>query len=202
MRIALVNMKGGVGKTYSAVYLAAGLARRGRTLLVDADPQGSALEWSQSAHEVGGEFGFPVVAMPVRDLHRRMKHFVGDFEHLVVDTPPGHESIVRSAVAAVEAVVVPVPPTLMDLNRLSPTLELLSEVSEMNDVSVYAALTRVRRGTRSARMTRATLEEMGLRVLGADVPLLESFAMGFGLAPEDLGEYEQILEEILESEGV
>ena len=43
MRLAVINLKGGTGKTTSAVYLAAALARRGRTLLVDADPQGSAL---------------------------------------------------------------------------------------------------------------------------------------------------------------
>jgi chromosome partitioning protein len=45
MRIALVNQKGGVGKSTSAVYLAAGLARQGRTLLVDADPQQTVLSW-------------------------------------------------------------------------------------------------------------------------------------------------------------
>jgi chromosome partitioning protein len=45
MRIALVNQKGGVGKSTSAVYLAAGLARYGRTLLVDSDPQQTALTW-------------------------------------------------------------------------------------------------------------------------------------------------------------
>ena len=41
-------LKGGVGKTITAVYLAAGLHRIGCTLLVDADPQQSALLWSQS----------------------------------------------------------------------------------------------------------------------------------------------------------
>jgi chromosome partitioning protein len=46
MRVALINEKGGVGKSTTAVYLACGLAARGRTLLVDADPQQTVLAWS------------------------------------------------------------------------------------------------------------------------------------------------------------
>ena len=46
MRLAITNLKGGTGKTTTAVYLAAGFGRHGRTLLVDADPQGSATEWT------------------------------------------------------------------------------------------------------------------------------------------------------------
>ena len=197
MRIGICNLKGGTGKTMSSVYLAAGLARRGRTLLVDADPQGSALSWSEAAASAGSEFGFPVVALPVKDLHRRVRHFAADYEHVVVDTPPGHAAIVRSAVLAVEAVMIPVQPSLMDLDRLAPTLELLAEVSGVNDVSVYAVMTRVRRGTRSVGATREVLErDMGLEVLDTEVPLKESFGLNFGLEPGELGEYEGVLNEI------
>ncbi|MGA2835111.1 MAG: ParA family protein [Acidimicrobiales bacterium] len=46
MRLAITNPKGGTGKTTTAVHLAAGLGMRGRTLLIDADPQESATEWA------------------------------------------------------------------------------------------------------------------------------------------------------------
>ncbi len=200
MRITVCNLKGGTGKTMSSVYLAAGLSRRGRTLAVDADPQGSLLSWSEEAAAAGAEFEFPVVALPVKDLHRRARHFIADYEHVVVDTPPGHQAIVRSAVLAAEAVLIPVQPSLMDLDRLRPTVELLAELAEINDVSVYAVMTRVRRGTRSARETRTVLEDMGLEVLSAEVPLREVFGMSFGLEPGPLMEYEEVLGEIAATE--
>jgi chromosome partitioning protein len=109
---------------------------------------------------------------------------------------------VRSAVLAAEAVVIPVQPSLMDLDRLRPTVELLAELAEINDVSVYAVMTRVRRGTRSARETRTVLEDMGLEVLSTEVPLREAFGMSFGLEPGPLMEYEEVLGEIAATEEV
>lgn len=192
MRVAVVNLKGGTGKTTTAVYLAAGLARKERTLLVDSDPQGSALSWSESAEE----FPFPVIGLPVRDLHRRIKQLAPDYAHVVVDTPPGEISVVRSALLAVEVVVLPIQPSMLDLDRLRPTLELLAEVESINPALVYVLLTRVRRGTRSARAARQILDELGMSVLTAEVPLMESYAGSFGIVPNDLKEYREALDEL------
>lgn len=192
MRVAVVNLKGGTGKTTTAVHLAAGFSRLGKTLLVDADPQGSALSWSEQAG-----LAFPVVALPVRDLHRRLPQLADGYTHLVLDTPPGDPAIVRSALMASEVALLPIPPSLMDLDRLRPTLELLAEVEPLNTLSVQVLLTRVRRGTKSAKAAREVLAELGLPVLEAEIPLREGYAAAFGLSPEDLGEYEVALDELL-----
>ena len=193
MRLAVLNLKGGTGKTTSAVFLAAGLHADGPTLLVDADPQGSALSWSEAA----GGFEFPVVALPVRDLHRRLPQLARGYRHLVIDTPPGDAGIVRSALLAADLALLPIPPSLMDLDRLMPTLELLSEVEPLNPVRVLVLLTRVRRNTRSARAAREALAELGMPVMETEIPLREAYAAAFGLPVEKLHEYEHATRELL-----
>ena len=193
MRLAVLNLKGGTGKTTSAVFLASGLHADGPTLLVDADPQGSALSWSEAA----GGFEFPVVALPVRDLHRRVPQLAGGYRHVVIDTPPGDAGIVRGALLAADLALLPIPPSLMDLDRLMPTLELLSEVEPLNPVRVLVLLTRVRRNTRSARAAREALAELGMPVMETEIPLREAYAAAFGLPVEKLHEYEHATRELL-----
>lgn len=117
MRLAITNLKGGTGKTTSAVHLASGLGRRGRTLLIDADPQGSATEW---ATLIGEECPFALRTDSEPDLHRRLQDIARGFEHVVIDTPPGHDSIVRSTILAATDILIPLAPSLMDVNRLRP----------------------------------------------------------------------------------
>jgi len=190
MRLAVVNVEGGTGKTTSAVYLAAALARRGKTLLVDADPQGSALSW-------GDHLPFTVAALPVKSLHRQLPELSQGFVHVVVDTPPGDLGVVRSAALVAEIVLIPIPPSLMDMDRLRPTLELLAEVEPLNPMRIAMLLTRVRRGTRSATAARQMLKELELPVLDTEVPLREAYATSFGVSPAELGEYEGVLAELL-----
>ena len=58
--ISIVNTKGGVGKTTTAVYLATALAAQYRVILLDADPQGSATSWATDAFEAGDQLDFEV----------------------------------------------------------------------------------------------------------------------------------------------
>jgi chromosome partitioning protein len=191
MRIAIVGTKGGVGKSTTAVYLATALHRQGTTLLIDADPQGSALAWSTG-------LPFQVVSLPVRDLHRRVPELAANYEHLVIDTPPGDTAISRGAVLSVPLVIVPVSATGLDISRLEPTWLLLQELEASHPLGLAASvlLTKVRAGTRSQREAREVLTELGYPVLETEINLAESYAATFGTVPADLGRYDDLLGEL------
>lgn len=197
MKIAVANLKGGASKTTTAMFLAASLARSGaQVLLIDADPQGSALGWSEEVGLGTGEsLPFTVISLPVRDLPKRLVQQTG-YDHIIVDTPPGYPDIVRSALLAVETVIIPLSPATVEVARLSSTLALLQEVEAQNEVGFVVLLTRVRKGTNSAKQARATLEGLGYPVLDTEIPLKEQFGNSYGLIPDSGTEYDAIFGEL------
>jgi chromosome partitioning protein len=198
MRTAVVNLKGGTAKSTTAMFLAAACARRGRTLLVDCDPQGSALTWAEDAEADGGELGFNVVSIPTRDVKKRVDRLAGDYEHVVLDTPPGELDIVRAALHAAEVALVAISPSDMDINRFRPTLELVAEVESVTDLEYRVLLTMVRRISREGRDARAAMEALELPVLATEIPFLGVYRSAFGETIEDLGDYERVAAELLE----
>jgi chromosome partitioning protein len=194
MRLAFVSGKGGTGKTTSSVFMAAALHRQGRTLAIDADPQGSLQAWSAK-----GELPFTVVSMPTAHIHRQIKDLAADYDHVVIDTPPGDMAITRSAILAVPLVIVPVSATGLDIDRLRPTWEALADLEPTHPLglAVGIMLTKVRRGTRSRREAREVLLELGYPILDTEIPLAEyPYAVGFGSLPLDFGAYDDLLMEL------
>lgn len=139
---------------------------------------------------------------PYPNLERRLHALAEGFQHVVLDTPPGHITIVQAAVASVSVVIVPVEPYLMDLDRLAPTIDLMTRATSHNNPDVFVLLTRVRAGTRSARGAREVLEARGLPVLNTEIPLLEAYGWGYGLVPPEGHAYGALLDELLSSPAV
>jgi chromosome partitioning protein len=189
MNIVVSNVKGGVGKTTTAVYLAASAARRGLgpVRLVDADPQGSTAEW----YDTDPFEGVDLVEGPsVRTVTKAMAQEDGV---VVVDTPPGEGTIVRAALARADAVVIPTRAGGVEPNRVVATLEMTPSNTPAGVVICSARL-----GTNDLEATVAWWTELKVPVWGI-IPERVSIAAGpsASLAGDGFEHYAKVLRKAL-----
>ena len=197
LSVALLNLKPGTGKTTSAVWLAHIFAQTGRTvLLVDADPSGSALEWSAlSAMDPGLPptlaFPFRMVALPSRSLHQLVAEIAHPDDVVIIDAPQleDHAGIARSAMRYVDEILIPCAPSPIEINRTTPVREEISEVEAVRDRPARAAvlLNRCISRAHSTASARGALEGLGYDVLRTAVPRLEVYAQSFGMPVPETG---------------
>lgn len=171
MIVALLNQKGGVGKTTLALHLAGEWARTGsRVTLIDADPQGSALDWSQQRAREGCPWLFGVVGLARDTLHREAPELARDVDHVVIDGPPRVAGLMRSALLATDLVLIPVQPSPFDGWASAEMLALLTEARIYRpELAARFVLNRCGARTVIARETAETLADHDPPLLAATI---------------------------------
>lgn len=165
--IAVINQKGGAGKTTLAMNLAAGLSRRGDTLVMDLDPQGSSRQWASMGNEP-----FPAAVEQLRGedwdartLHQNYKAYA----HMVLDCPPSVESHASmQALRACDVALIPVLPSPIDLWASLRLPQELEEARKVNPkLKAYLVLNQLEPHSALSAAMHDALTEFGVPVLNA-----------------------------------
>jgi chromosome partitioning protein len=204
MIISLVNQKGGVGKTTVAINLAAGLVRHNRsTLLIDADPQGSVVQWQS----VENNHLFEVRHIPGPIEKADVEPVKDAYDYILIDAPPAFGEITISVLGVCDAAVIPVTPSPLDMWSCRSTLEMIENSNRAaRRLPVKLLINRKIVGTRIGREAREAVEVFHCDVLETElyqrVAYVEALVSGVSViqyAPgsKAAGEVKRLCEEIM-----
>ena len=191
MIISVLNQKGGVGKTTLSINIASALSLGGKkVLLIDGDPQGSCLDWSEVRKE---DSLFTVVGISKSTIHKEIKTLSESYDHVVIDGPPRVYDVARSAIVASNLVIVPIQPSPYDVWAAKEIIDLIKEVQ--NTLSSYKiiesaiVLNRVIKNTAISRDVKEALEIFETPILNSlvhqRVAFAETASRGTSIVEED-----------------
>ena len=190
MIVAVLNQKGGSGKTTLAVHLAGAWARRGASvLLIDGDAQSSALDWAETRARNGRGRLFGVVGLPRETLHREVPDLARGVDHVVIDGPPRTTAVMRSAMLASDVILVPIQPSAYDVWASQAVLNLAREAAiyKPDLRTLFVIIRRIVR-TVIARDVRTAIAELHIPALDASLAQRVLFAetAGRGLLADEI----------------
>lgn len=165
--IAVLNQKGGAGKTTIATHLARALQLDGAdVLLVDSDPQGSARDWAA----VREDHPLTVIGIDRPTIERDLKS-VAKKDFVVIDGAPQAADLAVSAIKAADFILIPVQPSPYDIWATAELVELVKTRIEVTDGKLKAAfvVSRAIKGTRIGAEISDALNDYGLPVLSARI---------------------------------
>jgi chromosome partitioning protein len=175
MIISLLNQKGGVGKTTLATHLAVAFSlKKKRILLVDADPQGSSLDWSACREE---QNSLPVIGLPKPILHKELPKMTQDYDILIIDGSPRVYDVARSALMASDVVLIPVQPSPYDVWAAKEIVDLLEDIKPFKEnLKTAFVINRKIVNTAIGRDVSEALAEYQIPVLKSQICQRVSFA--------------------------
>lgn len=176
MIISVLNQKGGVGKTTLATSISAGLAAQGeKVLLVDADPQHSALDWGAKRE---APLPFTLLGLPTAVLHRDLPSLIGNpYSVIVIDGPGKLTDVPRSAIMASDLVLIPVQPSPYDVWAAQDLLNILKEAQIYRpNVKAAFVINGKRENSTLGREVIEAVREFGLPVLETNIHRRDCYA--------------------------
>jgi chromosome partitioning protein len=103
----VISQKGGNGKTTLAVHLATLAAEKHKVILMDLDPQGSAIEWASRRGDKAPDITPAHPASSGKEIERAA---AGGYTFAVIDTAPHADHSALQAARAADLVVIPCRP--------------------------------------------------------------------------------------------
>jgi chromosome partitioning protein len=174
--ITIASKKGGSGKTTLSTNIADALDHAGqRVLLVDADPQRSALMWAANAssHEPPSTIGADATLSGAK----RVPQWAQDYDWVIIDCPPRHGDVLRAALSVADLVLVPIRPSPGDLEALGDTLSELERIRNARPTLPAFAIINQRPSRSSiADEVPAVIQAAGLQVLPIEIGFRADFA--------------------------
>ncbi len=158
--IALVGNKGGAGKTTLTVNFASALARQGKTIICDADPQGSALQWRMICESETA----PLVVDAAWDLAQQVAAIGVDCRHIVIDCPPSVNALqTHEALCLADLALIPVQPSPLDLWATVHIDHAIEAARKINPrLRALIVLNQLEPRTKLSKLVRQGLEELGM----------------------------------------
>jgi chromosome partitioning protein len=184
MILAVVNQKGGTGKSTVATNIASCFAAEGReVLLIDADPQHTALDWR--ADRPDDRPLLQAIGLPIRNLHQELEPFRRKYELIIIDGGGRITATARAAVLASDFIIVPILPSKPDLLSTQDFFrEVINEVTAVKDIQGAILINQVQTGTLINREVREHLKELHYPVFDTVLHLYVAYkeAMAAGLS--------------------